>query len=267
MLLRTARKFPHRRHLAQHLLAAFAQVRVHASRERAGEVVGERPDVLGNRHVIVVQNDQEIRRQGAGMVERFKCHARGQRSIADDCNHRAVLPGVRGRHRHAQSCTHRGTRVPYPKGVVFAFAARRKRRKAAVLLDRVQTLAPPGQYLVRVGLMPHVPNEAVKRRVEHIVERDGEFNRAETGGKMTAAGTDAMDQKLPQLAGQHRKLGGRYPSQVSRTVDGFEQRILLGRVGHRQQSTLRRGGAGNRCGTWQMRAQATSWCAAPRRMR
>jgi hypothetical protein len=93
--------------------------------------------------------------------------------------------------------------------------------------------------------MAHIPNEAVERRIEYIVQRDRQFDRAEPGGKVAAAGTDAVDQKLPQLGGQRLKLGGRQPTQVSRIIDGFEQRVLLGQVDHRRQFTLRRGRAGN----------------------
>ena len=43
VLLRAARQLPHSGHLAQHVLAAFAQVRVHAAGQRARELIRSAP--------------------------------------------------------------------------------------------------------------------------------------------------------------------------------------------------------------------------------
>ena len=64
----------------------------------------------------------------------------------------------------------------------------------------LQPLAPAGQHLVRIGLVADVPDQPVVRRVEDIVQRDGEFDRAEAGGEMTAHLADRVDQVLAQLA-------------------------------------------------------------------
>ena len=54
---------------------------------------------------------------------------------------------------------------PTPKGVVFALGAGRKGGQALVLFDGMQTVAPAGQNLVGVGLVAHVPDQSVIRRV------------------------------------------------------------------------------------------------------
>jgi hypothetical protein len=38
---------------------------------------------------------------------------------------------------------------------------------------------------VRVGLVAHVPHQAIIRRVEHIVQGDGELDGAKTGGQVS----------------------------------------------------------------------------------
>ena len=76
---------------------------------------------------------------------------------------------------------------PTPK-VSYSLSARvGKRREAALLLDGVQLVAAAGEHLVRIGLVADVPHEAVARRVEHVVQRDGELDGAEAGGEMPAA--------------------------------------------------------------------------------
>src|SRR5262249_32153587 len=60
---------------------------------------------------------------------------------------------------------------------------------------------PGGQYLVRVGLVPDIPDQAVARRVEQIVERDGELDDAEPCPKMSASHGNCADRLGPQLVG------------------------------------------------------------------
>jgi hypothetical protein len=60
VLLGPAREFPHRGHAPQDLLAAFAQRGVRLAREHAREVIRQCADVLRDRHVVVVQDDEHV---------------------------------------------------------------------------------------------------------------------------------------------------------------------------------------------------------------
>lgn len=92
------------------------------------------------------------------------------------------------------------------EGVVFALGACRKGRKTSLLLDRVEPAAPAGQDLVRIGLMTDVPDDAVVRRPEHVVQRNGQLDRAKPRGEMTAARRDGIDQVCAQLVGERSQL-------------------------------------------------------------
>ena len=81
--------------------------------------------------------------------------------------------------------------------------------EAVMLLDGVQLLFAPREHLVRVRLVPDVPNQPVVRCVEHVMKRYREFNSAETRREMPASGADALDQKLPKLLSERGKLRGR----------------------------------------------------------
>jgi len=83
-----------------------------------------------------------------------------------------------------------------------------------MLLDGMQTIAPPGQDFVRVGLVAHVPYQPVARCVVDVMQRDRELHGTEPGGEMSAAGTDALNQEVSQLACQPRELPGRELAQV-----------------------------------------------------
>ena len=114
----------------------------------------------------------------------------------------AFSPLLLGRHRHAQRRGDAGGRVRRAEGVVFAFAALRKARQAAELAQAVHAVAPAGEDLVRVGLVAHVPDDAVVRRVEHVVQRDRQLHRAEVGAEVAAGARHAVEHELAQLVRQ-----------------------------------------------------------------
>ena len=194
-----ARELPHGGHLLEDLLAARPQRGIHAARQHLGEVVGQRADVLGDRHVVVVEHHQQVGLARAGIEQRFPGHAGGHRAVADDRDHLAVVLGELRGHRHAERGADRGARVADAEGVVFAFGARRERREPAALLDGVELVAPAGEHLVRIGLVADVPHQPVARRFENVVQGDGELDRAEPRGEMSAARGDALDQVVAQL--------------------------------------------------------------------
>jgi len=89
----------------------------------------------------------------------------------------AILAALGGRDGHAEGRADGRAGMADTERVEVAFAARWKGRQALVLLDGVQERAPPGQYLMRIGLMAHVPDQPVVRRIEDIVQRNGKFHR------------------------------------------------------------------------------------------
>ena len=135
----------------------------------------------------------------ARVIQRLERHARRESAVADDGHGTAVFAALAAAMAMPSAAVIEVSEWPDPEGVVFAFAPGRKGREAAVLLDRVQQLAASGQHLVRIGLVAHVPDQAVIGCIENVMQRDGELDRAETRGEMAAARADALDQELPQL--------------------------------------------------------------------
>ena len=70
--------------------------------------------------------------------------------------------------------------------VVFALAAPGEAAEAAALPKRPDAVAPPGDDLVRIGLMTNVPDQFVLRRIEDIVKRHRQLDHAEGGSQMAA---------------------------------------------------------------------------------
>ncbi|MDT4868863.1 hypothetical protein FQZ97_1038520 [compost metagenome] len=109
------------------------------------------------------------------------------------------------------------------EGVVFAFLAARKTADAALLAQAVHALAAAGEDLVRVGLVAHVPDQAVLGGVEHVVQRHGEFHRAQVGAEVAAGLGHTVDHEGPQFIGQRMQLRTGELAQIGRRFNGRQK--------------------------------------------
>src|SRR5665213_21583 len=148
------------------------------------------------------------------VIERLKGKPRGECTVTDDCDDAATLAAALCSHCHAKRRTDRSAGMTDAEGVVFAFAACWERRKPAILLDSVQLVTAAGQNLVRIRLVADVPDQAVMRCIEHVMQGNRQLDRAEPCGKMTAARGDAMDQEPAQFLCQGGKFRHRQAPQV-----------------------------------------------------
>ena len=90
--------------------------------------------------------------------------------------------------------------------VVFALGALAEARQAVRLTQRADAVAPAGQDLMRVGLVTDVPDQFVMRRVEDMVQRDGQLDHAKPRAEMAAGDSNRGDQLLPKLLGELLQL-------------------------------------------------------------
>jgi hypothetical protein len=199
--------------------------------QQARGMVAHRADVLGDRHVVIVVDHEQVELEVPGVVERLEGHAGGHAAVADHGDDAALLVLDAHRRGHAGGGGDRGRGVADAEGVVLALGAVAERREAAEAADRLQALAAPGEHLVRIGLVTDVPDQAVVRRVEAAVQRDRQLDGTEIGGEVTADAAQRLDQIAAHFNGQRRQLGCRQPAQLVRGVDASEQRVS-GDVGH-----------------------------------
>ena len=221
-----------RRCVAQHLFGAFARGGVKAPGHQAGQMAVERAHRRRDRHVVVVEHHQHVGHlavvRHARVVHGLEGHAGSHRAVADDGDRLAFLALELRTQGHAQRCRNRGGRVGRAEGVVHAFVATREAAHAAVLAQRGHAVAAAGQDLVWIGLMTDVPDQAVIRRVEHVMQRDGELDRAQVGRQVAARAGNAVQQKVPQFVGQLLQLGARQVPDVGGLVDPGQQGVAHG---------------------------------------
>jgi hypothetical protein len=65
--------------------------------------------------------------------------------------------------------------------------------------QRPYPVAPAGQNLVRIGLVPDVPDQPVDRRVEHVMQRHRQFDHAKPRTQMPAGRGHRVDRLRTQL--------------------------------------------------------------------
>ena len=89
------------RQAPRELLGRVAQRAIGAARDEAREIGRHRAGRRRDRHVVVVEDDDEPRAHGAGVVHRLVGHSRRHRAVAD---HRDHVVGAVGRDRAPRPC-------------------------------------------------------------------------------------------------------------------------------------------------------------------
>jgi hypothetical protein len=206
------------RQVSQSLLRRRTRLVEALVQAHALEVARDRPDVRRDRHAVVVDDDHHRGLQPAGVMERLVGDAAGEGPVSDHGDDPAVLPdSLAHRLLQADRVADRGRGVPRTHDVVLGLEDRAERRQALVLADRVEPVAPAREHLVRVGLVPDVPEDLVRRGVEQAVQRDGQLAGAEVGAEVAADLTDRVDDQLAHLlrhvlellVGELVEVGGR----------------------------------------------------------
>ena len=195
---------------ARHLLGDGFGAVAHAAIERTGDELGE----IGahgaggrrDRHVVVVEDDDEPRIHGAGVVHRLVGHAGRHGAVADDGDDVARFALELRRDGHAEAGRDRGRGMAGAERVVLALGAAGEAAEPMLLAQGADAVAATGQHLVRIGLVADVPDQTIVRGVEDGVERDGQFDDAEAGAEVTAGDRDGVDHFGAQLIGELAEL-------------------------------------------------------------
>ncbi len=97
--------------------------------------------------------------------------------------------------------------MPGAERIKRAFAAFGKAGQPGRLTQGADAVAPPGQDLVRVTLVTHVPDQPVARRVENRMQRDGQLDDPQPRAQVPASFRHGGNRFGPYLVGQLFQLG------------------------------------------------------------
>ena len=203
-------------------LADIFRCRIELARHQPRQVAVQRAHGRRDRHVVVVQDHQQVDVfLHARIVHRLEGHAGRHRAVADHGDRVQRVALDLGGLRHAQRGGNRRRRVRRAKRVVFALVTLGEAGNAVLLAQGVHALAPARQDLVRIGLVAHVPHDAVVRRVEHVMQRDGQLDRAQVGRQVAARLGDGIEQEAAQFLRQRHQLRAGQLAHLRWFIDGF----------------------------------------------
>ena len=181
------------------MLRPTAEAAIGAARNQPRQMGAHGADGRRDRHVVVVQNHDQARIHGAGIVHRLIGHAGAHGAVANHSDHIVVAAAQIAGHGHAEPSGNRGRGVTGAKRVVFALGAFAEARQAVRLTQGADAVTAPGEDLMGVSLVANVPDDLVARGVEHGMQGDGKLDNAETGAEMAARDGDRANRLLPQL--------------------------------------------------------------------
>ena len=92
------------------------------------------------------------------------------------------------------------------KGVVLRLGALREAGETAVLAQRGHAAAAAREDLVGVDLVRHIKDDRVRRRVKHVVQRDGQLDHTQRGAEVAARLRHRVDRLPPARAAPASKL-------------------------------------------------------------
>ena len=225
------------RQMRGELLGGVADGAIGAAGDEAGEIGRHGAGRRRDRHVVVVENDDEARIQRAGVVQRLIGHARRHRAVADDGDDVIVAVREVAGNRHAEAGRDRGGRMRSAERIIRAFRALGEARQPVLHAQGADAVAAPGEDLVRIGLVADVPDDLVARRVEHVVQRHRQLDDAQSRAEMAARDGHRVDGFAAQLFRELLELARLQLAQLLRSRNLVEegglrcrQRLLSSRL-------------------------------------
>ena len=108
--------------------------------------------------------------------------------------------------------------------VVFALGALEETGQTALLPQRLHAFVAPGEQLVRIRLMPHVPHELVGGRVEDRMQGNRQLHHPKAGADMPTRARADIDQTITNVLGQRAEFVTRKRANIGGRIDAFENR-------------------------------------------
>ena len=183
-------------------------------------------EILGDRHFIVVEHDDEVASLLGSVVQAFERHTGTERAVADHGDDVVGLAAGVTRLRQAAGKGDGGAGVAEHELVMLAFL-RIRETGGFTGAGRIEIgLCAAGQHLMHVALMRHIEHDAVVGGVEDAVQGDGGLHQAEIGTDMAAMPVPVVEQRRTDLGAQVGKLVGSQGLDIIGSRDTSQQPVV-----------------------------------------
>ena len=115
------------------------------------------------------------------------------------------------------------------KRVVFALRPFGEAGKAVFLPQRTNAVTASGQDLVRVALVADIEDQPVIRRIENLVDGDGQLHHAQPRTQMAAGLGNRINHLVTHFTGELRQFAIVDPAQISGPVHLVQKGRIRGR--------------------------------------
>ncbi|MPM40082.1 hypothetical protein SDC9_86720 [bioreactor metagenome] len=187
----------------------------------------QRTDILGNRHLVVVENHDQRHVGLPRVVKPLKRQPARECAVADKGNCRAFLAEQLFRARHAERGGDCRRGMPRIKRVVLALLTFGKTRKTVLLSKGTKRLPATRDDLMRIGLMSHVKNNLVGRAVKRAMHGDDELHRAKARCEMPAAARYIFNHILANLRRQSGQFTILEMLKILKGINLVESRVTI----------------------------------------
>ena len=158
------------------------------------------------------------------VVERLEGQPASHSPVPDHRHHLPLFALEPLAFGNAQGGAYAGGRVPGTERVVFALIPAGEAGQPARLPQSGERLSPSGEQLVSVGLVAHIPDDGIHRRLEHIVQGHGQLHHHQGGSQVTSGRAHHLDDALADLPAQLVKLVFGEFSQIQGGINLIQQR-------------------------------------------
>ena len=214
-----------------HLVEDFEYFTFQAGVERVDpqpiEIFAQAAHARADRHLIVVENHQQLAAHAAGVVHRFVHDTRGESPVADDGHRVAVaLSGHQviaafesqgGRNARAGMAGH--------EQVVGAFVRIGVAHQAPLGAHGGEFVVTAGDQFMRIDLVAGVPDQPVAAEIKGGVQRQAKLDHAQVRGEMRRAIGNQIAKHFAHLDGELFELGDRHALQIAGRLDFGEQLV------------------------------------------
>ena len=196
-----------------------------ARRAQPGQRAVHAAGILGDRHFVVVEDDDQVAALFDGVVQPLERDGGAERSVADHRDHVAALAGHVARLGQAAGERNGRAGMPEHELVVLAFLGVGEPGDRIVQRGIEVGRGPPGKHLVHVALMGHVEYDAVARRIEHAVQRHRGLDQAEIRPDVPAVLPAERDQRAPDFRAEPGQCVGIEGMDVGRAVNRTQDAV------------------------------------------
>src|SRR5256714_11108734 len=187
-----------------------------------GQILRHRADVGRNRHLVVVEDHDEVALRRTGVVQSFISQTASQSPVAEYRHNLEMLAVQIARDRHPVACGNRGARVTRAESVVLTLGTLEKARESIFLAERFDPIGATRQQLVGIPLVANVPDDLVARSIEYRVEDNRKLDNSQPGADVPTGARADLDEARPHLLRDSAQLISRHRLQVGRRIDAIE---------------------------------------------